>query len=86
MFGAWLDPRQDVYPVDAIYPPQQTAEEVQQENQSEMVDSQQEATAVALREAGFPVTEKVSVAAVAADAPSGTVFHTIRLTVGVLRQ
>jgi len=75
VFGAWLDPRQDVYPIDAIFPPQQTAEEVQQENQAEMVDSQQEATAVALRAAGFPVTEKVSIAAVSADAPSGTVFQ-----------
>ena len=75
VFGAWIDPRQDVYPIDAIFPPQQTAEEVQQENQAEMVDSQQEATAVALREAGFPVTEKVSIAAIAADAPSGTVFQ-----------
>ena len=75
VFGAWIDPRQDVYPIDAIFPPQQTAEEVQQENQAEMVDSQQEATAVALREAGFPVTEKVSIASVAADAPSGTVFQ-----------
>ncbi|HEY6740819.1 MAG TPA: S16 family serine protease [Lapillicoccus sp.] len=73
--GAWVDPRQDVYPVDAIYPPQQTQEQVQQENQAEMVDSQQEATAVALRAAGVPVTEKVSIASVAVDAPSGTAFQ-----------
>jgi PDZ domain-containing protein len=75
VFGAWIDPRQDVYPVDAIFPQQQTAEQVQQENQAEMVDSQQEATAVALREAGFPVAEKVSIAAISADAPSGTTFQ-----------
>jgi len=75
VIGAWIDPRQDVYPVDVIFPPQQTAEQVQQENQAEMVDSQQEATAVALRAAGFPVTEKVSVAAVSPDAPSGTTFQ-----------
>lgn len=75
VLGAWLDPRQDVYPVDVIFPPQQTAEQVQQENTAEMVDSQQEATAVALREAGFTVTEKVSIAAISADAPSGTTFQ-----------
>jgi Lon-like protease len=75
VLGAWIDPRQDVYPVDVIFPPQQTAEQVQQENQAEMVDSQQEATAVALRAAGVPVTEKVSIATVAADAPSGTTFQ-----------
>jgi Lon-like protease len=73
--GAWIDPRQDVYPVDAIYPPQQTQEQVQQENQAEMVDSQQEATAVALRAADIPVTEKVSIASVSVDAPSGTAFQ-----------
>jgi Lon-like protease len=75
VLGAWIDPRQDVYPVDVIFPPQSTAEQVQQENQAEMVDSQQEATAVALRAAGIPVTEKVSVAAVSPDAPSGTTFQ-----------
>ena len=75
VIGAWIDPRQDVYPVDAIFPPQQTQEQVQQENQAEMVDSQQEATAVALRAAGVAVTEKVSIASVAVDAPSGTAFQ-----------
>lgn len=74
VLGAWLNPNEDVYPVDTIFPPQQTAEAVQQENQAEMVDSQQEATAVALRKAGFTVGEKVSLAAVSPDAPSGTTF------------
>ena len=75
VIAAWVDPRQDVYPVDAIFPPQQTQEQVQQENQAEMVDSQQEATAVALRAAGISVTEKVSIASVSVDAPSGTAFQ-----------
>ncbi|MEP6630634.1 MAG: S16 family serine protease, partial [Lapillicoccus sp.] len=48
--------------------------DVKQENQAEMVDSQQEATVVALRKAGFTVGEKVSIATVSADAPSGTTF------------
>ncbi len=74
VLGAWLNPTEDVYPVDAIFPPAQTQEDVQQENQAEMVDSQQEATAVALRKAGFTVGEKVSIAAVSSDAPSGTTF------------
>lgn len=75
VIAAWIDPRQDVYPVDALFPPQQTQEQVQQENQAEMVDSQQEATAVALRAAGVRVTEKVSIASVSLDAPSGTAFQ-----------
>ncbi len=74
VLGAWIDPNEDVYPVDVIFPPQQTQEDVKQENQAEMVDSQQEATVVALRKAGFPVGEKVSIASVSADAPSGTTF------------
>jgi PDZ domain-containing protein len=72
--GAWVDPRSDVYPVDAIFPQQQTAQQVQEENQAAMVDSQQEGTAVALRKAGIPVGEKVSVGSVSPDAPSGTTF------------
>jgi PDZ domain-containing protein len=71
---AWLDPDEDVYPVDAIFPPQQSQQDVQQENQAEMVDSQQEASAVALRKAGFTVGEKVSIASVSPDAPSGGTF------------
>lgn len=71
VLGAWVDPTQDVYPVNEIFPPQQTAQDVQQENKAEMVDSQQEATAVALRKAGFSVPERISIGAVAKDAPSG---------------
>jgi PDZ domain-containing protein len=74
VLGAWLDPNEDVYPVDAIFPPQQSQQDVQEENQAEMVDSQQEASAVALRKAGFTVGEKVSIASVSPDAPSGTTF------------
>lgn len=74
VLGAWVDPTEDVYPVDAIFPPQQSAQDVQQQNQAEMVDSQQEATTVALRQAGFTVGEKVSIGSVASDAPSGSAF------------
>ena len=71
----WVNPTQDVYPVDSIFPPQVTAEQVQQQNEAEMVDSQQEATAVALEAAGYPVTQQVSVGAVSPNAPSGDAFH-----------
>jgi len=74
VLGALVDPTEDVYPVDALFPPQQTAQEVQAENQAEMVDSQQEAAAVALRKVGFTVPERIRVGQVAKDAASGDVL------------
>jgi len=75
VLSAWIDPTQDVYPVDALFPPRQTAQEVAAENQSEMVDSQQEAAAVALRKLGFAVPERIKVGQVAKDAPAGDVLR-----------
>lgn len=72
---AWVDPAQDVYPVDKIFPPQVSQQEVQEENEAQMVDSQQEATAVGLRAAGFTVGQKITVSSVADGAPSGTTFQ-----------
>lgn len=74
VLAAWVDPAQDVYPVEALFPRQQTAQEVEAENQAEMVDSQQEAAAVALRKVGFAVPERIKVGQVAKDAPSGDVL------------
>ncbi|MEO8828678.1 S16 family serine protease [Lapillicoccus sp.] len=75
VLSAWVDATEEVYPVDALFPPQQTQDQVQQENTAEMVDSQQEATAVALRKAGIAVPEKVSVASVTSDAASGSALQ-----------
>ena len=74
LVGAWFDKSQAVYPVDALFPPQQTAADVQSENQAEMVDSQQEAAAVALRKLGIAVPERIKVGQVAKDAPSAGVL------------
>lgn len=68
---AWLSPTQDVYPVDTIFPPQQSQQDVTAENQAEMTDSQEVATAVALRHLGLTVPERVTIGQVAKDAPSG---------------
>ncbi|HRW20288.1 MAG TPA: PDZ domain-containing protein [Dermatophilaceae bacterium] len=72
---AWLDPNQDVYPVEDLFPPQATSEQIEQENKAEMVGSQQEAAAVALRALGYDVPQVVSIGAVAKDAPSGTALR-----------
>ena len=51
----WLNPNADVYPYDAVYAPNTSAEENRQQGQVEMVDSQQAATAVAEEELGLDV-------------------------------
>ncbi len=74
VLSAWANPTQEVYPVDALFPPQQSAKDVEAENTAEMVDSQQEAAAVALRKLGFSVPERIKVAQVSKQAPSGEVL------------
>lgn len=65
---------EEIYSVDDLYPPNSTAEQVKSEAQAEMTDSQQEATAVALRALGVPVTSHVVVGAVADGAPAAGVL------------
>lgn len=67
---AWLDPNRDVFPVDALFPPDATKEQVAEENRVEMSSSQHAAGAVALRALGYDVPQVVSVARVSPDAPS----------------
>ena len=67
---AWVSPSEDVYPVDDLFPPQATAEQVAQENKAEMAGSQQEAAAVALRALGKDVPQVVVIRQVVAGAPS----------------
>ncbi|GAA1601230.1 PDZ domain-containing protein [Kribbella sancticallisti] len=64
----WLDPHHDLFPRDIIYPPEQSAEEVEQENTAEMTGSQDSAVAAALQEAKVPYKPKVS--AVSKDSPA----------------
>ncbi|MEO7060168.1 MAG: PDZ domain-containing protein [Lapillicoccus sp.] len=72
--SAWISGDQEVYPVDVLFPPTQSADDVAAENTAEMVDSQQEAAAVALEKLGYPVTQQVTVGQVSPDAPSGDVL------------
>ena len=75
---AWTkltDRNAQFYPESAFFQEGQTADEVQQESTAEMTGSQEIAQTVALRAAGFTVGEKIEVAAVSSDAPSGKVFH-----------
>ncbi|HRC12282.1 MAG: PDZ domain-containing protein [Candidatus Phosphoribacter baldrii] len=67
---AWISPVEDVYPVDDLFPPQATQEQVAEENKAEMAGSQQEAAAVALRALGKDVRQVVVIRQVVAGAPS----------------
>jgi len=51
-----------IYPVDELFPPGSSAKDVLDENAAEMVDSQQEAIAVAMTKLGIKVTQRVAVA------------------------
>jgi PDZ domain-containing protein len=62
VLGAWLDPDRDVFPVDDVFDPQASEEQVAEENAIQMEGSQQEATAVALRALGHDVPTHVVIA------------------------
>lgn len=64
----WLDPHHDLFPRDIIYPPDQSADEVEQQNTAEMTGSQDSAVAAALQAAGVPYSPKVS--SVSPDSPA----------------
>ena len=75
VLAAALDPKQAVDKEDLYFPKGVTEKEVEEETTAEMVDSQQEAIAVALKETGHRVTQHVVIAQVAKDAPSAAVLR-----------
>jgi PDZ domain-containing protein len=56
----WFDPHDDLFPRDIIYPPNESADQVQQQNTEEMTGSQDAAVAAALQQAKVPFSPKVS--------------------------
>lgn len=66
---------QEVFKREEIYPEATTREEIQQENAAEMVDSQEVASAVALRETGHTVPEHVVVSQVPDGSPAKGVLE-----------
>ena len=70
VMGAWLDRDEAVYPKEAVYPDDKTADEVRDEGQVQMVSSQDTAVAVALRELGHEVTPALEVLAIGAGSPA----------------
>jgi PDZ domain-containing protein len=68
--SAWFDGTRAVYPRDVIYPPEQTAEDVERESSVQMVSSQDTAIAVALRELGFELPLRTEVLGVTKGSPA----------------
>jgi PDZ domain-containing protein len=70
VMGSWLDRSDAVYPKEAVYPDDKTADEVRDEGQVQMVSSQDTAIAVALEALGQPVTPALEVLLVAKGSPA----------------
>ncbi|HEV7195825.1 MAG TPA: PDZ domain-containing protein, partial [Pedococcus sp.] len=74
LLSAKLNPSDAIAPEDLYFPTGVTDQQVQQVNTAEMVDSQQEAIAVALRATGRTVIPHLIITEVAPDAPSASVL------------
>jgi PDZ domain-containing protein len=68
----WFSDEQAVVPRDLIYPPNQSEQQVEQQNAEEFKSSQTSAETVALRELGYPV--KTFVTEVTPNGPSANVL------------
>lgn len=64
---AYVTPEKDVLPIEIYYPPGQSVDDRNSENQQLMASSQAEAIAAALRHEGYEVTEAIVIADVRAD-------------------
>ncbi|MDC5699323.1 PDZ domain-containing protein, partial [Intrasporangium calvum] len=73
--GAWIDPSQDVLPVDEVFDPAASEERIAEENAVQMAGSQEEATAVALRALGKTVTTHVKIAEIVDDSRAKDVLR-----------
>ncbi|GAA6524505.1 S16 family serine protease [Intrasporangium sp. DVR] len=72
---AWIDPSQDVLPVDQVFDPHASEERIAEENAVQMAGSQEEATAVALRALGQAVTTHVKIAEILDESPAKDVLR-----------
>ncbi|MEY3561766.1 MAG: hypothetical protein RL068_918, partial [Actinomycetota bacterium] len=67
---AWADPEQIVLPLDEVYPPNLSTEQVRAESSAQMEVSQQDAIAAALSELGYSFTRELYVASVIEETPA----------------
>lgn len=55
VMGMWADPGQVIVPIETVFPPGQTTDEVRERNALMFTDSEANATAAALRQLGLPI-------------------------------
>jgi PDZ domain-containing protein len=67
---AWASPNDAVYPYEAVYAPQDTGTSVREQSGVQMVSSQDNAVAAALRALDIPYADVVKIAAVDKDGPA----------------
>lgn len=70
MLSDWVDPDSAVYPYDIVHPPGTTAEQEEVEGQVQMVSSQDNAIAAALRELDYDVTPALEVLSITPSTPA----------------
>lgn len=74
VLGAWVDPEQVVLPLDEVYPPEFTQEQIEAESSLQMEISQQDAIAAALNNLGYQVQGRLYVNSVLADSPASGIL------------
>lgn len=72
LLGGWFDDARALVPLDVMYPPGETVERSRQENQQEMVTSQESATVAALQELGIRVPATLTIHSVDPGTPPST--------------
>lgn len=70
VLSAWLDPAQSVVPMDEIFPPSLSAEEISAESIAMMETSQQEAVAAALSHLGYEIPRVIYISTVYESTPA----------------
>lgn len=71
----WLDDSVAVRPVEEVFPPDQTEEQIDERNSVQMVTSQENATAAALAELDIPVPTRLEVVDFSQGAPAAQVLE-----------
>ncbi|KQQ94529.1 ATP-dependent serine peptidase containing a PDZ domain protein [Leifsonia sp. Leaf325] len=72
---SWFDPTRAVLPLDAVFPDDVSDDQIQQQSQAAMVDSQQDAIAAALVELGYDFPREVTVAGITEKSPAEGVLE-----------
>ena len=74
LLGAWMNPHDEIFREDQLFPKGSTSKQIEEQNAAEMAGSQSEAAAIALRSLGKKVGESYVVAALTEGAPSASVL------------